>query len=94
MTELLNQMKALADLNRLMILELLQKHKCSVSILAEKLDISVSAVSQHLKILRNENIVTKKTDGHFCYYAVNKSTIRLISENVKNISKTKYEKNN
>lgn len=87
--ETLNLIKALADDNRMKIVELLQKYNYCVGSLAKELEISDSAVSQHLKILREVKIVEKLMIGHFCYYQVNKNTLRELSKNIKEMASIK-----
>ncbi len=80
----LNYIKALADINRLKILQLLQYKQYSVGELARELDISDSAVSQHLKILRNGDIVSVKSkQGHFVYYSINHEVIKALGSHLK-----------
>lgn len=42
-----------------------------------------SVASQHLAILRRQNIVSTRRDGKFIYYAVNEKRIEEILENCK-----------
>jgi len=55
--ELYDIMKSLGDETRYKLVKLLLQHDLCVGALAKRLDISESAVSQHLKILRNVGIV-------------------------------------
>lgn len=90
--ETLNLIKALADENRMKIIELLQKYNYCVGSLAKELNISDSAVSQHLKILREAELVDKLMIGHFCYYQVNKETLRTLSKRIKEMASIKPAK--
>ena len=65
--------RALADPNRLRILELLRnmKHPLCVNAIANKIGITQSAVSQHLKILRQQGLVGVKKEGYYKHYSVN-----------------------
>ncbi len=69
--------QALSDSNRLRILNLLNssKHPICVNGLACNLGISQSAVSQHLKVLKNCRLVTVQKEGYFKHYAVNKNRL-------------------
>lgn len=71
-------MKTLADslgvsgnLQRLKILYLLHAHKeMCVCDLAEVLELTVSAVSQHLRKLKDKNIVETRREGQTIYYSL------------------------
>lgn len=54
---------ALADPTRRSILELLRNGPIPVGELAEQLPVSRAAVSQHLKVLKNANLVTETAQG-------------------------------
>jgi DNA-binding transcriptional ArsR family regulator len=54
---------ALADPTRRSILELLRDGPVPVGELAERLPVSRAAVSQHLKILKNANLVSETAAG-------------------------------
>ena len=55
--ELINVLKAISDDTRYKLVNLLLKHDLCVGALAARLNVSESAVSQHLKILRDADIV-------------------------------------
>jgi DNA-binding transcriptional ArsR family regulator len=42
--------------------------------IAEKLEITNSAVSQHLKVLKNVNIVKSKREGYKMFYEINNNS--------------------
>lgn len=54
---------ALADPNRILILYTLHEKPCNVNCLAEELNISQSAASRHLNLLRERGLVTSRRDG-------------------------------
>ena len=60
--------KALADPTRLRILALLSEGERSVGELAGRLDVSQSAVSHQLRLLRSLDIVRYHKDGREVYY--------------------------
>jgi DNA-binding transcriptional ArsR family regulator len=67
--------KALGDLTRLRIIYLLSTDtsgKLGVSELADRLEISQPAVSQHLKTLKSEGLVDSRREGLYIYYTVNR----------------------
>lgn len=70
--------KALADPTRLRILALLSEHECGVGELAAQLDVSQSAVSHQLRLLRSLDIVRYRKDGREVYYDLADDHVRDI----------------
>jgi DNA-binding transcriptional ArsR family regulator len=68
--------KTLSNPKRLIILTALGEKEMTVGEFAELLDMPIANVSQHLKILRDLDIVTTHKDGHKVYYSL--SDQRLI----------------
>ncbi len=67
--------KVLSVDTRVRMIELL-KHRClCVNALAKSLEISPAAVSQHLRILRDADIVVAEKRGYFVHYRVNEKTM-------------------
>ncbi|MBS0297853.1 MAG: helix-turn-helix transcriptional regulator [Proteobacteria bacterium] len=64
-------LKAMANENRLMVLcYLLAGGEVSVSALAEAVDLSQSALSQHLAKLREDGLVTYRRESQTLFYRV------------------------
>lgn len=63
-------LKALANESRLMVLCLLSEGEHSVGELNAELDLSQSALSQHLAVLRSDGLVTTRRDAQTIYYAL------------------------
>lgn len=61
-------LKALANPNRLMILCALSQGECSVSELNERVPLSQSALSQHLAVLRTDELVVTRRVSQTIYY--------------------------
>jgi len=83
--ELSELMGVLAVENRLRIITLLRDHKSlCVNALACHLDISQSAVSQHLRILHLKGFVTSHRCGYYTHYSLNRevleSSIKLLAQ--------------
>lgn len=76
MTELIEILKALSDETRYNLVKLLVSHDYCVGALAKRLNISESAVSQHLKILRNAGIVKGDKRGYYTHYWVERELLR------------------
>lgn len=62
---------ALADQNRRQILMMLSEKQLTVNAISEKFQISRPAISKHLKILLNTNLVTPNQKGRERYYQLN-----------------------
>ena len=85
MDEFLIKIKAIADETRLNILKsLLTKNFC-VKALARKLEVSESAVSQHLKILREAGLVMGEKKGYYVHYMVREENLLKIAEDIRTL---------
>lgn len=74
-------LRAAAHPLRLQIILFIDKHKkINVNKIYHSLDLEQSLTSQHLRILREANIVLTERDGKFIYYTLNYPALRLISE--------------
>ena len=67
--------KVLSEVSRVRIIELLKGRDLCVNALAKHLDITPAAVSQHLRILRDADIVTSEKNGYFVHYGINRETL-------------------
>lgn len=65
--------KALADTNRLMIIEMLQSgEKCACQLL-DDLHIGQSTLSYHMKTLCDSGVVSCRREGKWMYYSLDKN---------------------
>lgn len=71
-------LKAMANENRLRILCLLDGDELSVSELNGKLNLSQSALSQHLAILRREGMVSTRRASQTIYYSLQGDQARSV----------------
>ncbi len=68
--------KALADENRLQIMEILKDgEKCACKLL-EALQISQPTLSHHMKILCDAELVSGRKEGKWMYYSLSKTGIK------------------
>lgn len=90
-TKIVNMFKALACETRLkIVIGLLEKKECNVNLMAEKLGLAQSNVSQHLTILKNAGIIEGYRKGtQVCY----KVTSDLVTKLIKCLEENLYEKN-
>jgi len=61
----------LGDPSRRAIFELLARHPCTVGELAQQLPITRSAVSQHLRVLKDGGLVVSRAEGTRRIYRLN-----------------------
>lgn len=69
---------ALADSNRTKIIFTLVSSELCVCDIAAVVGISESAVSQHLRILRNLRLVKQRKSGRMMYYSLNDEHIKTL----------------
>lgn len=62
--------KAFCDEGRLAILEMLREGEKCACILLEKMNISQSTLSYHMKVLCDSGIVTSRQGGKWTYYRI------------------------
>lgn len=67
--------KVLSVDTRVRMIELLKHRSLCVNALARSLSITPAAVSQHLRVLRDAEIVTAEKRGYFVHYRVNEATL-------------------
>ena len=68
--------KALSCEARVRIVLLLKDSALCVNALAARLGISPAAVSQHLRVLRDADLVVADKRGYYVHYAINRKTLR------------------
>jgi DNA-binding transcriptional ArsR family regulator len=69
---------AVAEPNRRRLLQLLASGEQSVSTLAAPFDVSRSAISQHLGVLLDAGLVTRRRAGRQQYYALQSSGLAAL----------------
>jgi ArsR family transcriptional regulator len=78
--------RAFSDTSRVRIMSVLVSRKMNVSALAEMVGISESAVSHHMRGLRQMRLVTSRKEGKEVYYCVeDEHIIHLFQQGVKHI---------
>jgi ArsR family transcriptional regulator, virulence genes transcriptional regulator len=75
----------LANGKRLTIVEHLLDNEMSVGAIAEKVDLSQSALSQHLAKLRSMNLVETRRDRQMIYYSCKSDSVRRLLETLEEI---------
>ena len=70
---------------------MLKDGKMSAGEIAEKLDISPAALSYHLKLLKNADLIMEYKDKNFIYYEINTSVFEELILWVKQFGGNKNE---
>ncbi len=71
-------LKALADPTRREILNLLKSGKRSAGEIADQFDITAAAVSRHLSVLKEADLIEDTREGKFIFYELNTSVLEEI----------------
>jgi DNA-binding transcriptional ArsR family regulator len=71
--------RAIADPTRRDILDVLARKEESVMELAKDFDISLPAVSQHLKVLRRAGLIIGEREGRQVFYRLNPAPLHEVS---------------
>ena len=71
-------MRALSDPTRREILQMLKGGTMSAGDLGAHFDMSAAAVSRHLAVLKEAELVRDKREGKFIYYTLNASVLEEI----------------
>lgn len=71
-------LRALADPVRRSILNLLKKGRLSAGDIANHFSITNAAISRHLAVLREADLITDQREGKFIYYELNASVLEEI----------------
>ena len=71
-------LKALADPTRREILNLLKQGRRSAGEISDQFDISGAAVSRHLSVLKEADLISDTRDGKFIFYELNASVLEEI----------------
>ena len=71
-------MKALADPTRREILNLLKQGKLSAGEITDHFQISAAAISRHLSVLKEADLIDDTREGKYIYYELNASVLEEI----------------
>ena len=73
-----NTMRALADPIRREILNMLKSGRMSAGEITERFDVTAAAISRHLSVLREADLIRDTREGKFIYYDLNASVLEEI----------------
>lgn len=70
--------KALADPIRRTILNLLKKGPMTAGEINDQFDVTFAAISRHLSVLKDADLIRDRRDGKFIYYELNASVLEEV----------------
>ncbi|MBQ8762942.1 MAG: winged helix-turn-helix transcriptional regulator [Clostridia bacterium] len=73
-----NTLKALSDPTRREILNMLKKGSMSAGEISEQFSVSFAAISRHLSVLKEADLIRDERDGKYIYYELNASVLEEI----------------
>lgn len=68
--------KALSDAKRLKILDIIHNEEKCACVLLEKLDLTQSGLSYHMRILTEAGVVNSRQDGKWTHYSINEKGLQ------------------
>ena len=71
-------LKALSDPTRREILELLKDHRLAAGEIVDHFDMTGAAISRHLSVLKEADLIRDTREGKFIYYELNASVLEEI----------------
>ena len=71
-------LKALADPTRREILNLLKQGKLSAGEITDHFDITAAAISRHLSVLKEADLIEDTREGKYIFYELNASVLEEI----------------
>lgn len=79
--------KAMGHPARVAIIDLLLKvNACIGNDILEKIPLAQPTISQHLKVLKDANLIKGTIEGNTVFYCINESTFELLSKYFGNIA--------
>ena len=73
-----NTLKALSDPIRRQILDMLKAGRLPAGEIAEKFPVSGAAISKHLSVLKDADLIRDTREGKFIYYELNASVLEEV----------------
>lgn len=73
-----NTLKALSDPIRREILNMLKKGRMSAGDITERFDVTGAAISRHLSVLKEADLIRDTREGKFVFYELNASVLEEI----------------
>jgi len=78
--------KALADQNRLRIVEMLKDGEMCGCNMLDRMNITQPTLSHHMKVLNECDLVNIRKDGKWCHYSLNCKTLTAFREYINSLT--------
>jgi ArsR family transcriptional regulator len=88
-TENVGLFKALADPNRLEIVDMLSCGELCACMILEKFNITQPTLSHHMKILCDCGLVNGRKDGRWTYYSLNETMVQNFKDFLSDVTDNK-----
>lgn len=85
--------RAYANPTRLKILDMLRDGECTVSALTDATDMPQPTVSNHLTVLREQGVVSRRKEGVERYYSISDERIYAVIDKMRSMTKEKLDRN-
>lgn len=73
-----NTMRALSDPNRRKILDMLKSGRLSAGEISDQFPVSGAAISKHLAVLKDADLIRDTREGKFIFYELNTSVLEEV----------------
>ena len=73
-----NTLKALSDPIRREILNMLKEGRMAAGDIVERFDVTGAAISRHLSVLKDADLIRDRREGKYIYYELNTSVLEEI----------------
>lgn len=91
MDQMVETFKALSDMNRLQILEMLSCGEMCACDIVDGLNLSQPTISHHMKILQGAGIITSEKRGKWMFYSINQEKAGEILSSIKHLMSDKED---
>lgn len=78
--------KALSDVNRVLIINNLSKGEMCACKILEKFDITQPTLSHHMKILSNCGLINSRKEGKWIHYSLNMDKVKQFQNFISNLT--------
>lgn len=91
MEQMLETFKALSDVNRLQILEMLSCGEMCACDIIDGLDLSQPTISHHMKILQSAGLIDSEKRGKWMFYSIDKEKLGQVCDSLKHLASDKED---
>ncbi|MCC5912132.1 MAG: winged helix-turn-helix transcriptional regulator [Clostridiaceae bacterium] len=84
-------LKALADKNRLLILEMLSCGELCACDIIDGLNLTQPTISHHMKILQHCKLVNSRKEGKWVFYSINEERVTALQKFIRDLTSYKED---